>query len=613
MFHDVRLIAASLLAALMSGGSPQQDQPTFRSGVEYVEVLVSATTTTVPPQPVRTLQRDDFTLFDDGVKQTIDSFEHVTSGGRPPAVPTDVSTNDRFGDSRLWVLVIDDQHTRNERIEGLRRAAAQIIASRRDGDRIAIVPTSGRREAKVEFTESTAVLLAAVNHLEARFEPRFHSTAEPARSVADRGAPDLSRGFTDIRGGSTLADVAKHLADSPVRAKAIVFISEGTFYDISDACTSPWNESLMPTLVVSGRIQACAAIIAAGRGNVRIYSVLPMMDPSRPKSLKDGTPTVRDSLREYANHTGGLAVPGIEEGIGRIVDDLSDYYVLRFSAAPRHADGKYHRIEVQCADPSAKLRFRTLYLAPHDRKRPDTRGAGKPLEASLADVIPRPGVGARLVAQPLQDKRAMTIVGALDIDVPDEDVDRLSSACILVSIDKKRTLTVRPQAFNDDPRRNHVLLSIAAPRDHYQLRCGFANDAGVIATVYAEVDARVPDRGPVAGPLIMAVPSDHVDPWPARPTTTRVFEPRDSLTAWLRVVGEKAPAIAVSLTRGEHTSAHEGQAEISCRQAVCDALYAVPLSALEPGAYTIRMSDRVTGRELGAGTFQLRGEPAQIR
>ena len=602
----VQLIVLGLLASLAVAASPQPNQSTFRSGVDYVEVLVSAATN--GGEPLRSLHREDFSVFDDGVRQTIESFEYVTSGGRPPAVLTDVATNDRFGDSRLWVLVLDDLHTRKERIEGLRRAAAQLVASRRDGDRIAIVPTSGRDDAKVEFTENAAVLLAALNHLDAAFEPRFRSTTTTV------GGADLGTHFADIDGASTLADVARHLADSQVRAKAIVFISEGTSYDIANACTPLPNEMNAPTLLLVGRTKACAAEVAAGRGNVRIYSVHPEMDRSRPRGLPDGTRTHGMSLVEYANRTGGLAVLGAEEGIEKIVEDLSGYYVLRFSAAPRHADGKYHRIEVRCADPAAKLRFRTLYRAPRDKDRRDARGADRPLEAALADVVPRPGVGARLVAYALQDRKAMTIVAALDVDVPDEEADRLSRACLLVSIDRKRALTVRPQAFNNDPLPNHVLLSIEAPRDHYQLRCGVANETGVIATVYAEVDGRVAAHGPVTSPLILGVPGDHVDPWPIRPTTARLFDRRDSLTGWLRVVGEKAPAIEVSLARGEDPPAREGPAEIRCRQAVCDALYAVPLTALQPGVYTMTMSDRATGRPLGSGTFQLRdGQLPQIR
>src|SRR5215510_2452454 len=64
--------------------SPLQQTPTFRSGIQYVEVDV-----TVLDQKghlVRTLTKDDFELFEDGVRQDVNGFQLVDIPV-PPRLP----------------------------------------------------------------------------------------------------------------------------------------------------------------------------------------------------------------------------------------------------------------------------------------------------------------------------------------------------------------------------------------------------------------------------------------------------------------------------------------------------------------------------------------------
>ena len=68
--------------------SPPPQTPTFRSGVQYVEVDV--TVLDEKGRPVRDLTRDDFELLEDNVAQTIDSFRHVDI----PLPPRIVSRDD---------------------------------------------------------------------------------------------------------------------------------------------------------------------------------------------------------------------------------------------------------------------------------------------------------------------------------------------------------------------------------------------------------------------------------------------------------------------------------------------------------------------------------------
>jgi len=96
----------------------QPQQPTFRVQVDYVEVDVVVTDR--QGNLVRDLKKEDFQVFEDGKAQTINTFTHVdipieradTTLVDPRPLEPDVRTNERPFDGRVYVMVIDDLHTR---------------------------------------------------------------------------------------------------------------------------------------------------------------------------------------------------------------------------------------------------------------------------------------------------------------------------------------------------------------------------------------------------------------------------------------------------------------------------------------------------------------------
>src|SRR6187551_3774828 len=76
------LTCVMLLTAASAAQAPappprtsQDSTPTFRSGVQYVDVDV--TVVDRKGRPVRGLGRDDFEVYEDGVPQAVDSFRQV--------------------------------------------------------------------------------------------------------------------------------------------------------------------------------------------------------------------------------------------------------------------------------------------------------------------------------------------------------------------------------------------------------------------------------------------------------------------------------------------------------------------------------------------------------
>src|SRR5262245_41789708 len=70
-----RLSLVALLAlAAVSVAAQNPNQPTFRTGANYVRVDMYASR---DGKPIDDLKQDEVEIFEDGVPQKIDAFEHV--------------------------------------------------------------------------------------------------------------------------------------------------------------------------------------------------------------------------------------------------------------------------------------------------------------------------------------------------------------------------------------------------------------------------------------------------------------------------------------------------------------------------------------------------------
>jgi VWFA-related protein len=113
----VALGAVAALVAQSPAGrptAPQAQPPTFKAGVNFVQVDVYPT---LNGAPVGDLSKDDFEVAEDGVAQSISSFEHISAapapGGTPPRDPRS-TTDERelVADPRhrLFVIFLDSYH-----------------------------------------------------------------------------------------------------------------------------------------------------------------------------------------------------------------------------------------------------------------------------------------------------------------------------------------------------------------------------------------------------------------------------------------------------------------------------------------------------------------------
>ena len=306
-------------------------------------------------------------------------------------IEPDVQTNEHPFDGRVYVMVIDDLHTRFGRTVRVKTAAKQFIEQRLGAnDLMAIVHTAGPSNANQEFTNNKRLLLAAVDKTMGRKldSPTINKTNEynRTRDIRQQGDPlndpeDAERGFNARSTLDTLRNVSEWFGSVHGRRKAILFVSEGIDYDINDIIAPQGSNHQSASTVLDATRDA---IGAATRANVAIYGIDPrgltdLGDESielgsfaddrlgaGPGSLQNEIRLSQDSLRTLSEETGGFAVVNKNDfntAFERIVDDNSSYYVLAYYP-PDARPGRTHKIDVRVTRPGLTVRARKAYVAP---------------------------------------------------------------------------------------------------------------------------------------------------------------------------------------------------------------------------------------------------------
>src|SRR5512138_3307361 len=356
--------AGAAVAAQVASPPPQQAPPIFRAGVEYVEV--DARVVDKRNEPVLGLAQGDFQVFEDGIRQDIASFLAVNMPVPPssaearfsgrllpaPLARPDVASNARQrSDGRIYVIALDDQYLSPDRVTGVRRFLSEFVERSIGPDDQAAVVSLGQGTTFQNFTSDKAVLKSAIDHLSAgkpysmATETLVFDMARRAQLVTGRGdggtpaTPVASALTADARTTQqSLVRLIRALSGMEGRSKAIVFVSEGTPYEM---VTNTEGLSLINDLQVTSDL--------ARRSNVPIYPVdprgltalheetilVPIVgvsdDPAA--SLQRELSESQRKLRGLADDTGGYAVVGVNDlnaGLDRIVRQSSSYYVLGF-------------------------------------------------------------------------------------------------------------------------------------------------------------------------------------------------------------------------------------------------------------------------------------------
>jgi VWFA-related protein len=403
----MRLLIVALVAGIAAGAvaiRAGQDTPTFRAGVQAIEV--EAVVKDAQGRFVPGLTKGDFELLEDGVVQTIDSLSlvglHAASSspsGSAFAQPSVASAASLKGISEHFDYVVIFDSGRTERQQKV--VTSFIKNAVRPGDRLAVVETPRGVSNTLPFVTTQAEMLDAVRHVSGLFCP----SAKP-------------ESFWMIR------DVATRLARVSGSRKAILFVSTGTpllwdgvtqqlgllsfgegqalipaTMDKSKEVRRAFEEAMRITTINRipvhaidpDGLQPAARRIARQSPPPLDPRAMPPLEPQenaslderaaylaakwnyeaqREKELADFEKTVVDdkqsALSLVAEETGGLSIVNtnnFDKYFTRLLETQPASYVLTYTSPANQFDGALHKIVVRVKKGNLSVKSRKGYYA----------------------------------------------------------------------------------------------------------------------------------------------------------------------------------------------------------------------------------------------------------
>ena len=302
----ISLATTDLAGQAPADQAPQTSAPSFRAGVDVVSLNVTVTDGSAPTRYVTDLEQDDFSVYEDGIKQDITLFSRTNL---PVAL----------------ALLIDTSASMETRLPVAQEAAAGFARRLRPQDL-----------AEVISFDSRVIVLQA-------FSNRATELEQAIRKTSAGGSTSLNNAVY-----IALKDLKKVVAKSAdeVRRQAIVVLSDGE--DTS---------SLLPFEEV---------LDLAKRSETAIYTIgLKADDASNARGFKEA----EFVMRQFAQETGGRAFFPMQIGelaniYGQISDELSSQYTVGYTSRNPRRDGAWRRVVVRIGRANATARTKTGYFAP---------------------------------------------------------------------------------------------------------------------------------------------------------------------------------------------------------------------------------------------------------
>src|SRR6266436_1088625 len=368
---------------------------------------------------VRDLKKGDFTLFEDGKKQEISTFDfenvdELTTAGAAEATVSGVTggTVLRSGkqtapsldarDRRMILLFFDFSAMEPEQIDRSVEAAKKFVSTKmQPADLMALVSLATNMHVDLDFTDDKTKLLAELSAYSSGQGQGFENGGTGSTEGAAETSGAFSADDTDFNTFSAdrkllaLQSLMQALGKLPQK-KSLVYFSNGISQTGAD------NQSALR-----------ATTAAAVKANVSIYSMdirglqaFPPGGEAQSASLHgqsaysgasvlndlNGNASSQETLATLSSDTGGKAFFDSNDFGGvfaQVQKDSSAYYVLGFTSNNPLKDGKFRRLKVQVNRPDLKLDFRSGYYAGRDFEHLNRADREQQLEDELAAQLPR--------------------------------------------------------------------------------------------------------------------------------------------------------------------------------------------------------------------------------
>jgi VWFA-related protein len=421
---------ALLVTATLTGQTrPAQPPPTPQAQTPQTPRFVSQTDVVTLDVIVRdkngqfvpNLSKDDFTVLEDGVEQSMADFR-LMYGGRelsvevinaPTAAPEGMilpptrPVADVAG--RVFIIFIDDLHLLASDSPRVRQLLTQITNTLiHDGDMFAVVST-GPSSIEVNSTYDRSRLTEAIKKV-------MGNGMSPEDILL---APSSTSGPQEIRhrvnvAFSTAYDLLEQMKTVNTRRKAFIYLSAG--YDFNPFTDSRWkqeqerysipnrdstdgntnnsteNSTNSSTInpFDSGSFGFAGADLvaqlseltkAANRANATMYTIDPRGLIAGPdinnqtlttQEWRKYVQTTVDSLKTIADLTGGFCICNsndFKKGLEKIDAETSDYYLLRYYSSNPDPLRRVRNIQVKVKRTDVEVNHRTQWSLAIPRKR----------------------------------------------------------------------------------------------------------------------------------------------------------------------------------------------------------------------------------------------------
>src|SRR6266850_624805 len=412
-----------LLVALTAGLSAQtpaapqanaasQERPTFKVQVDLVtsDIIVRDEKGNFIPD----LKKDEFEIFEDGIKQDISSMTVVT-GGRvtnvlappPPPPPEGIilppSRPKSDVSGRIFLFFVDDLHLQFHNTGRVRELFKKISKELvHDGDMFGIV-SSGPSSIAIDMTYDKTRLDEAIKKIAG-------NELKPTDII---NGPSGAEGPSEVRyrahvAFSTVNDLLNNLDSVHNRRKALIYVSDGYDFnpfqdarlgtmdpnspfaqnefarsqnqmrqsDDGSAQTDPFTQQQKQSEEFADADLARELgelTRQANRANVTMYTIDPrglvgmgdIDEQVDPQQWSEYVRKSQDSLRVIAEETGGLAVVNqndFSKALKRIDAETSDYYVLGYYSSNPDASKRRRQVQVKITRKGANAWFRKEYV-----------------------------------------------------------------------------------------------------------------------------------------------------------------------------------------------------------------------------------------------------------
>jgi VWFA-related protein len=415
-FLAVAGLAAQAPAPAPPQGQSAQTPPTFSVQIDLVtdDVVVRDGSGHFVPD----LKKDEFEVYEDGVRQDITSMTVVT-GGRvtnllappPPSAPEGIilppaRTVDTTS-GRIFLFFVDDLHLQFKNTPRIRQLFKQLGKNLlHEGDMWGMV-SSGTSSIAIDMTYNRKQFDEAVD----KIKGSELSATEIIQGPSGEGSLKEVRYRAQVA-FATVHDLLQQLEQVHSRRKALVYVSDG--YDFNpyqnsrfamndspflqnsqaqfdresasgsgsdgSSDSSPWGDEKTTKLQDEAFSDADLSrelwdlTESANRANTTIYTldprglVAPLGDIEEnldPQEWQAYVMKTQDSLRAMAENTGGIAVVNsndFEKAIKRIDSETSDYYVLGYYSSNPDPLRKRRRLEVKVTREGMSVWSRKEYV-----------------------------------------------------------------------------------------------------------------------------------------------------------------------------------------------------------------------------------------------------------